>query len=520
LDTINAYDEVPYPSQPVRHGHPARIGAIATLFGMQPQTAGRSRVLELGCGTGGNLIPMAERFPDGIFVGVDYSRVQIEMARQVSAALGLKNLELLHASIADLGDELGSFDYIICHGVYSWVSRNLQRKILDLCRTALNPQGVAYVSYNVYPAWHIRSIFRRLMCEQARQSNSSQQQMAEGRSLLDLLSKTVTRDGTPYGKILKEEIDAILNHQSGYLFHEYLEPDNEPLYFHEFHARAAAAGLRYLGDALSPAMASLNPRPATEPYLRRIAHDAISREQYWDVLNNRSFRQTLLCHQDIPLSDRSLSERLESLYFCGQFTPHNATPDFQSSAPETFAWGKGRTLSQRHPLVKAALYHLGRQWPRSLTIDGLADAVGDLFAADGGADSPATIRAELVQIVAEGVARGLIHPANVPDDFVTSISPRPLASPLARLQAQSSHSVTNRRHEGVQLDDGTRIMLRLLDGQHDQGTLLDALVAAMARGQVTAPPGLGALGATAGDALAIELNKWLTALANQALLIA
>ena len=521
LAASNTYDEVAYPTQPVWHSHPAHVGAISTLFGMQPQPANRSRVLELGCATGGNLIPMAERFPDGTFVGIDYSRVQIETARQVSTALGLTNLQLLHASIADLGDALGKFDYIVCHGVYSWVARDLQHKILEFCRAALNPQGVAYVSYNVYPGWHLRSIFRRLMCEQAKQSTSTQRQMAEGRTLLELLSRTVTREDWPYGKILKAEIDAILNHQSGYLFHEYLEPDNEPIYFHEFDARATAAGLRYLGDAVPPSMFAVNALPASESHLRRVTHDAIALEQYWDVLKNRGFHQTLLCHREISPSGCLQPQRLEGLYFRGDFTPRGAAPDFKSSAPATFTFRGGRTVIQRPPPVKAVLYHLGRQWPRAVNLDSLIDAVGNLIAAGGpGADSPAVLREQIVQIVVEAVARGLIDPTSVPDDFITSISSRPAASPLARLQAETSNKVTNRRHERVELDEGTRAMLRFLDGRHDHGALLDALVAAMACGEVTAPPNFAASGAPDPDTLAMVLKTWLTSIANQALLIA
>ena len=135
----NPYDEVPYPSQPLRHTQPARLEAIAAMFGMQPAPADRCNVLELGCATGGNLIPLANRCPQSRFLGIDYSQVQIDLARRAAEALGLENLELRCASITDLGDELGWFDYIICHGVYTWVPRDVQDKILALCRTALNP---------------------------------------------------------------------------------------------------------------------------------------------------------------------------------------------------------------------------------------------------------------------------------------------------------------------------------------------------------------------------------------------
>ena len=113
-----SYDEVPYPNNPFPQSHPDRLATIATLFGMKPQPIDQCRILELGCGGGGNLVPLAEQLPHSEFVGVELSRVQISQAQEWVKRLRFDNVELKHINILDVDAGLGKFDYIICHGVF------------------------------------------------------------------------------------------------------------------------------------------------------------------------------------------------------------------------------------------------------------------------------------------------------------------------------------------------------------------------------------------------------------------
>jgi 2-polyprenyl-3-methyl-5-hydroxy-6-metoxy-1,4-benzoquinol methylase len=155
-----SYDEVPYESHPYPQTHPSRLAAVATLFGLRPPAVETARVLELGCAAGGNLTPVAEAFPKATLLGVDASARQIGDGQRFVERLGLSNLTLKHANILDLGPDLGTFDYIICHGVFSWVQTPVQEKILDICAKHLSPSGIAYISYNTYPGWHMRGMIR------------------------------------------------------------------------------------------------------------------------------------------------------------------------------------------------------------------------------------------------------------------------------------------------------------------------------------------------------------------------
>src|SRR5262245_13821082 len=127
---ITAYDEIPYVSKPLYPTHPDCLAVAGRLRGLKSSLPHDCRVLELGCATGGNLVPMAYGLPHSQFVGIDLSASQIEMGQDICRRLDLKNIELRAGSILDLDDSLGQFDYITCHGVYSWVPKAVQDHIL------------------------------------------------------------------------------------------------------------------------------------------------------------------------------------------------------------------------------------------------------------------------------------------------------------------------------------------------------------------------------------------------------
>ena len=164
------YDALPYTTRPRRATHPDTLATHAVLLGMAPAPVDRCRVLELGCGTGGNLVPMAATLPQSRFVGIDLSAVQVAEADRTARALGLSNVEFRAASILDVDAGWGAFDYVVCHGVYSWVPPRVQDAILAVCGRHLAPRGVAYVSYNTYPGWYARAAARDAMLFVARRA--------------------------------------------------------------------------------------------------------------------------------------------------------------------------------------------------------------------------------------------------------------------------------------------------------------------------------------------------------------
>jgi methyltransferase-like protein/SAM-dependent methyltransferase len=472
LDVETSYDLVPYESRPYPQAHPDRLAAVATLFGARAAAPERCRVLELGCASGGNLIPMAVELPQSSFLGIDASARQVDDGRQTIAAVGLSNVELRHADIHETAD-LGTFDYVICHGVFSWVPAAVRERILDICAQNLAPDGVAYVSYNTYPGWHFRGMVREMMRYHAARFDDPATRVRQAAALLDFLASSVTAREGPYGRLLNEELELLRRVSGSYLFHEHLEDTNEPLYFHRFVEQAASRGLQYLGEADISSMAAYRFPEEVRETLRRISSDQIQAEQYLDFLRNRTFRQTLLCHGEVGLDRTVDPARLRDLHVAAAVQPE------PGSDPEgaTVFRGRGKQeISTRHPLLTAALGLLGETWPSTIPFAELCTAAGAGSEADA-----AALGAQLLRLY---VSAGPVELHATAPAFVREVSSHPQASPLARHQAVEGDVVTNLRHERVQLRDLERFTLRLLDGSLDRAAVAPRVEDAMRRRQL------------------------------------
>jgi methyltransferase-like protein/SAM-dependent methyltransferase len=476
----SSYDEVPYESYPYAQTHPDRLATIARLFRMRPASIDRCRVLELGCAAGGNLIPMAVQLPGSRFVGIDLSARQIADGRQVVADLQLSNIELEHRSILDLDERLGPFDYIVCHGVYSWVPDAVREKILAVCASLLQPQGVAYVSYNTYPGWHMSGMIRDMLRYHARRFGRPQDAVAQSRALLNFLAEAVAEENSAYSILLKEGLEVFGKVSDSYLLHEYLEDVNEPLYFHEFVERLGRHGLQYLAEAEVHAMMPERLGSKIAATLEKLSSEFIEMEQFLDFVRNRKFRQTLICHAGVALKRKVGAEVLRSLYVASALRPVSHQPDLRSEAAETFRRTDGRTALTTEPLLKAALVHLAEHWPQAVPF---AELTAAACAALGPNKHPGAPSEELLgKALLQLYAANLVELRTWRPPFTCRVAACPQASALARLQAAAGAAVTNLRHERIALNILERLVLQQLDGRHDGSALLDHLTELAARG--------------------------------------
>ncbi|GLS44968.1 methyltransferase regulatory domain-containing protein [Methylobacterium brachythecii] len=323
----SSYDEVPYTSRAFPATDPRRLSAIARLFGLNPPSPAKARILEIGCAGGGNLLPLAARMPEASFVGIDASGKHIAQALEQAETLGIDNVRFEHLLVQDLDDSFGSFDYVICHGVYSWVPSEVQDAILDKCRLRLTPDGVAFISYNTYPGWKTREIVRDAMMFHTGGVEDLRAKLGHGRGMLDFM-REMAAPGTLFTEILQGEAPGIATGEDAYLIHEFLEAHNAPCYFHDFAKRARSAGLAYLADATLATMFTDNLEPsARDRLIVACGGDQILLEQYLDFCRNRQFRQSLLVHADKGQAiDRRLTdERLRGLHYRSLF--HTRSPD-------------------------------------------------------------------------------------------------------------------------------------------------------------------------------------------------
>src|SRR5882757_2715208 len=134
MDVAAAYNAMPYPTGSYPQTHPDRLAVIATLFGMSPAPPERCRVLEIGCGDGGNLVPMAFEMPESHFTGFDLSWTAVESGRALAAQAGIGNVSLDVHDLTTYVPEPGAYDYVIAHGLFAWVAPPVQDRLLALIR--------------------------------------------------------------------------------------------------------------------------------------------------------------------------------------------------------------------------------------------------------------------------------------------------------------------------------------------------------------------------------------------------
>lgn len=287
--TALEYDALPYPSLLVAYSQPAQLAAQALLHGFEPASAATARALEFGCASGGNIISLAVRFPDASFLGVDISHRQIDDGRRRVAALSLTNIVLRQADLADANFEPNAFDFMLCHGVFSWVPRVVQDAILRICGESLAPRGMAAISFNVLPGWHLRSVARDI-CLMHAGSDGTPAERAE-RARKDLIETAqALQDQSPYALSLRDEARRIATQPLSYIQGEFLAASNAPCHFNEFAGRTEAVGLSYLREG---ELASSLPEyfvPAAAKQIRAMAgSDPIAVQRYADMISGAPF---------------------------------------------------------------------------------------------------------------------------------------------------------------------------------------------------------------------------------------
>lgn len=476
----NRYDVVRYPSHPYGFSHPDRLYLVGRLNGMNPVLPANARVLELGCGEGGNLIPMAYRLPGAAFVGVDLAASAIEAGRAIAADLGVGNVRLEVGDIEALGD-LGAFDYVICHGVYSWVPASVRARILALCAEVLAPEGLAYISYNTFPGWHLHRVVRDLMRLHAQGFEDAHEQIDQGVAMVRFVAEQVKDSSSPYARVMAEGASRLVLHDPAYLFHEYLSPENQPFYLREVVDDASRAGLAYVGDAWLEGMMPMRLGAGLQALAGRM-QDLVQVEQFMDVVQNGSFRRSVFSRADRTLRRRPHEAELDGLFVSlrGELVegvlpgPLDTQVD---DAPVVMTGFDGTPCRVESPVGKAALAALREVSPRSL-------AWGELVrraTARAGRGGPDEVR----EVVLHAFSATLVDLVPRRRGLVAEAGRRPRAPQESRyFSSIGARYVPTLRHQGVEAGALLRALLPLLDGTRDRAALVGELVARAVAGDL------------------------------------
>ena len=425
--------------------------------------AAQAAVLELGCGDGANALSIGQTLPGARVLGLDAAPSAIARGNDLARGAGLDNVELRAADIEDLPTDLGTFDYIVAHGVYSWIPPRVRVALLAAVRRHLAPSGIAFVSYNAYPGSYLRDMARDILRFHLHGVTDPQERL---RGAQELMAAVVSvGEPSPYSRVLREHLERMLTYADGLLVHDDLAEISTPFYLHEFVEHAEVHGLAFLADAdLAESQLRDVPEPAVE-LMAALPDDVVVREQYLDFFKNRMFHRTLLCHGNVPVQ-RALN--LSAVTAAAISSPAEAQDGNTFTTPDNF------TMTTSEPHVAAAMHTLIAAWPGSLDYATLL--AGAIEAAGEGVD-PLAVDARLREVLIEAYLARIVHLDSCPAPVVAAPGERPVASALARAQiAAGSTNVTTLLDSTARLEgelDGP--LLTLLDGTRDRAALAAAL---------------------------------------------
>ncbi len=523
-----SYDQLHYIGKAYLQTHPDRLAALGRLHGMRPAPVDCCRVLELACGDGSNLIPLAYSLPGSAFEGVDLAAAPLAAGQRKAAAIGLTNLRLEACDLLEFPADAGQFDYVIAHGFYSWCPPPVRDKILAVCGAHLAPQGIAFVSFNAYPGYHAKDLQRQLMLYHLAHvtADSPTEQARHALGALDFVARSQPA-ANPYQTALTEARDLYAQEITGkgdaglaWFHHDLLSTCNSPVYFHEFMQHADGHGLQYICDTFMRVQRHMEFPPETHRALQAMQSDIITQEQYIDFIINVPFRQALLCRSEVVL-ERSLGPHLmQGLGVAGNLRlkpDENVTDgsDPNPQATETYLSPHGEVTVQEQD-SKDVLRKIAAAWP-----------------------GPVSFEALRAQSTEPGTEKGLAEflLGLYTGKFITfrtlarlsAIKPgeRPEGSAVARLQAPAGPVVTNLDHDTVALEAPVRHLLGLLDGSRNRAELLDRMRAWITSGEAAearrqaadVEPGQEKAPFLSLDKLEADLNMALQAMADLGLLV-
>ena len=291
---------------------PVAMRYAASLNGVSPPRLAKGfRFLELGCGLGRCLTTLAAAHPQGEFVGVDVNPDHTSAVARDIAAGQLGNARIVTADFGHLPDDLGTFDFLALHGVYSWVAPSVREEILGIARERLAPGGLMLVSYNAMPGWaHLQPIRGILRQYAALRKGDSAQRVRDAVSYLVFM-----RD--KHAKYFEDNpgaaayVDALRQQDPRYLVHEYMNEHWTSFYFAEVAGACGQHGLAFIGSL--PVFTNfwdLCVRPEFQELFRTTTNRLVT-EAHKDFCANTAFRWDI--YGQSPRLMRDLNERLSEV---------------------------------------------------------------------------------------------------------------------------------------------------------------------------------------------------------------
>ena len=455
--TRRSYEDIPYTTFALRPAYLGRLAALAHLHGIDVASPYECSVLEIGSGTGTNSIALATQYPKSRFVGVDLAESHIVASRELAAGCGIENVEFRRGDIREVALERNSFDYIICHGLYSWVAPDIRQSLMEKISESLKPHGIAYVSYNVLPGWRQRGAIRDIMrvgAARCRASASPHERLSAALEFLKTVASVRTQHDDLFGAYLRESLKRFEESDESYIYHEYLEEYNEPVLFSDFMEQASQVNLQFLSEAKPSLMSSDDLGPEVVRYIEGAGSDIIDREQRLDMVRNRMFRETILCHSSHSLRRDLKASVFKGLTFVTDYRHERDISDREAIFREFVSGREVTTPRDEHAIILALV---GEAGCRGLLFDEVLRSVQTL--------SMSIDERSLMHIMVRLWRAGFIDFMSHPVSAKASCEGTAQTTSLARYQAlQGDALIVSLQHRSFKVSDLERDLLKVSDG--------------------------------------------------------
>jgi SAM-dependent methyltransferase len=369
------YDELAYKSSPIEWTAPERLALTSLVHGGPRPRLDSYRVLELGCGNGSNLLPLAYYRRVSTFVGIDGALSHFKVAEERKAALGLSNIEFIHADFRSAGQNLsGQFDYVVAHGVFSWVPRDARDALLELCVERLRQGGLLYLNYNTRPGWNVRGLVREFLLAQTAAESSLRRRAELAKKAASKVVSALTGVDHHYSRLLANEFRFVSEGDVSWVGHEFLAEVNNPYWRSEFLALVRAYGLEYVADADFNYSSGRIP----EEFAPRLELEGITGRSIDDTVDLLCYRQLhspILAHGPLDRVRPDLTE-FGNIHIASCLEP--MLPVGAGEKPR-FKHPSGYEVEAKEEFMNEALTQLQPLWPRGLPVKALFPDVQPVY---------------------------------------------------------------------------------------------------------------------------------------------
>lgn len=450
------YQTSVYPAMSHPSCDPSTTTVAAKLAGLTTPDPSGSTILEIGCATGHNLLPLAARWPNSRFIGIDLSSTAIRTARETAGAANITNIEFLEADLVTFDPGDATYDFIIAHGVYSWVPGHVRDALMAFIPRHLSQDGVATISYNTLPGWSQR----QAVVDLVRQLGTTVPAL-EGASSVDILTylTTIEIGSTPYAEGLRSVIYDMIQKSDDILLYDDFGPTNHAVTFLDFIEDTQRSGLKYLGESQLSANYPTSLPDESKTGLQPLATRPLLLQQTIDVLTNRTFRSSILCRADAPVETKFTTATV--LHFAVRIL--HAFERTPTGGRLMDAYGQEKAHFE-HPLAVAFFSALASTAPESVPIQEVMERIAAIPEAKF---DPTTSLPPLAALILDAARRNLIELRSEPVRFDNRIPQIPKLGTLHRRALERNEALVDIYHVPCSFPASKKAVLHAMDGSRN-----------------------------------------------------